>query len=117
MVDFYGKSSKKWKILEVLDTENASLADGYKFLIILEVAEINDFFLKNKAKPESLLNDPKEHYKTVFLRNPSLSEKVEYNKSNFFSHSVKLKGLNRETLLFICIDLDKNLVIFDYTEP
>ena len=116
MTEFYGEKSVSWGIVEVLNTENFSLADGYKFRVVVKVADIEGFVLKNKDKPESLLNDPFEHFATVFSQNSLLIEKFKNEECKFFSHSLKLKDANREAYLFVCANLNSNLVIVDYSE-
>jgi hypothetical protein len=116
MAEFYSEKSASWDIVEVLNTENNSLADGYKFIILLKVEEIERFVSKNKDKTESLLNDPVKHFSIFFSNNSSFSGEFKNNKCEYFSHTLKLKDSNREANLFVAVNLYSNLVIVDYSE-
>lgn len=116
MAEFYSEKSASWEIVEVLNTENNSLTDGYKFIIVLKVKNIERFVSKNKDKPESLLNDPVKHFSIFFSKNSSFYGEFKNNKCEYFSHTLKLKDSNREANLFVAINLDSNLVVVDYSE-
>jgi hypothetical protein len=109
-------SQKSCKIIDVLNSGDVNLADGYAFLAVVEINEIYKFFTENKNKPETLLNDPEEHFKTLISEHPTLSQKFESDKCKYFAHSIKLKKSSRSACLFICINLNNRLVIFDYGE-
>ncbi len=116
MQELYNEGQKSWRLLELLNAGDVSLADGYAFLAVVEILEINKFYSENKNKSETLLNDAEEHFKTFFLEHPTLSEKFKYDQCKFFAHSVKLKKSSRSACLFICINLNSKCVIFDYGE-
>lgn len=116
MVEFYTENSTTWRFLQEINYERASLADGCSFLAVLEMQKIEDFILKNRAKQKTLLNDSKEYFNLIFLQNPLLDERFSSKKCKFFAHSFMLKGNNRLSSLFVCINLDNKQVIFHYTE-
>jgi hypothetical protein len=48
MQELYNEGQKSWRLLELLNGGDVSLADGYAFLAVVEILEINNFIQRTR---------------------------------------------------------------------